>query len=185
MLLRAALSLVILLYAIEASKGARLHRHCTHSICLFAMLEVAFSDIQEGVYIQTRREADLFNVAHFKSKRKSVSMVVRVLFFADDIALVAHTHNDIQTLVDRFATGAKQFSLQINIKQTECLYQPSKFLSDVSLPTTVSINKEPLVQCKTFKYLVSTVADNARFDRKLSLRIGHASAVYRKLRSRL
>ena len=112
-------------------------------------------------------------------------MVVRVLFFADDIALVAHTHNDIQTLVDRFATGAKQFSLQINIKQTECLYQPSKFLSDVSLPTTVSINKEPLVKCKTFKYLVSTVADNARFDRELTLRKGHARAVYRKLRSRL
>ena len=52
--------------------------------------------IQEGVYIQTRKEADLlFNVAHFKSKIKSVSNVVRELLFADDNALVAHTPNDI------------------------------------------------------------------------------------------
>ena len=30
------------------------------------MLEVAISDIQEGVYIQTRKEADLLNVANFQ-----------------------------------------------------------------------------------------------------------------------
>ena len=155
------------------------------SLYLSAMLEVAFKDIQEGVYIQTRKEADLFNVAHFKSTSRTTTKVVRELLFADDSALVAHTPDGIQALVDRFATAARQFSLQINIKKTECLYQPPKFLSDVSLPSTVSINGEALKQCKTFKYLGSTAADNAKLDKELSLRIGNASAVYGNLRSRL
>ena len=61
------------------------------SLYMSAMLEVAFNDIQEGVYIRSRKEADLFNVAHFKSKSKSVSKVMRELPFADDSALVTHT----------------------------------------------------------------------------------------------
>ena len=68
--------------------------------------------------------------------------------------------------------------VQINIKTTEYRYQPQKFLSDVSLPTTVFINKELLLQCKSFNYLGSTVAENARLDKELSLRIRHAIAVY-------
>ena len=46
------------------------------------------------------------------------------LFFADDSALVAHSPDSIQALVDRFASAARQFSLHINATKTECLYQP-------------------------------------------------------------
>ena len=93
------------------------------------MFDVAFSDIPEGVYIQMRKKAGIFNVAHFTSKSKSVSKVVRQLFFADDSALVSHTLNDIQTLVDRFVTAEKKFCPLINIKKTECLFQPLKFIN--------------------------------------------------------
>ena len=51
------------------------------SLCLAAMLEVALKDIQEGVYIQTRKEADLFNAAHFKSKTKAATKLVNDLLF--------------------------------------------------------------------------------------------------------
>ena len=155
------------------------------SLYLSAMLEVAFRDIQEGVYIQTRKDADLFNVAHFKSKSKTTTNLVRDLLFADDSALVAHTPDGIQVLVDRFATAARQFSLQINIEKTECLYQPPKFLCGVSLPTTISINGKSLKQCKTFKYLGSTVTDNDKLENEISLRIGKASGIYGNLRRRL
>ena len=49
------------------------------SLYLSAILEVDFSGVQEGVYIQPRKEANLFDVTHFKSKSKSVSKVVREL----------------------------------------------------------------------------------------------------------
>ena len=101
------------------------------SIYLSAMLEVAFRDSSEGIYIQPRKEADLFNVAHFKAKSKTTNKLVRDLFFADDRALVAQQPNDIQALVDRLATAARQLSLKIYIRKTKCLYQPPKFLSEV------------------------------------------------------
>lgn len=54
-----------------------------------------------------------------------------------------------------------------------------------SLPEEISIGTEPLVKCKTFKYLGSTVSENARLEDELSLRMGRASAVFGNLRERL
>ena len=51
------------------------------SLYLAVMLEVDFNDIQEGVYIRTRKEADLFNAAHFKSKTKAATKLVNDLLF--------------------------------------------------------------------------------------------------------
>ena len=71
------------------------------------------------------------------------------------------------------------------LTRLECLHQPPKFLSEVSLPSNVNVNREPLDQCKTFKYLRSTEADNAKLDNEILLRIGNASAVYGNLCKRL
>ena len=50
------------------------------SLYLAAMLEVAFKDIQEGVYIQTRKEADLFNEAHFNQNQNRYEICERFAF---------------------------------------------------------------------------------------------------------
>ena len=47
------------------------------SLYLLTMLEVAFKDTSEGVYIQTRKEADLFNVAQFTTKSKTSTKIVK------------------------------------------------------------------------------------------------------------
>ncbi|XP_068749341.1 uncharacterized protein [Montipora capricornis] len=107
------------------------------------------------------------------------------MLFADDSALVEHSVEDMQSSVEKFARGASQFSLQINIKKTECLYQPPKFQSSTSLPEEIGIGTEPLVKCKTFKYLGSTLSENSRLEDELSLRMRKASAVFGKLRKRL
>ena len=155
------------------------------SIYLAAMLEVAFKDTSEGVHIQTRKEANLFNVTQFKAKGKTLIKIVREMLYADDSALVAHSVEDMQSLAEKFARAASQFSLQINIKKTECLYQPPKFQLSTSLSEVISIGTEPLVKCKTFKYLGSTVSENARLEDELSLRMGRASAVFGNVRERL
>lgn len=81
------------------------------SIYLAAMLEVAFQDSTTGIYIQTRKDANLFSVAQFRAKTKTTLQIVRDLLFADDSALVAHGYVEIQTLVSKFAKVAEQFSL--------------------------------------------------------------------------
>ena len=57
------------------------------SIFLSAMLEEAFRDMEDGVYIQSRQNADLFTVAHIRAKAKTTNILVRELLFADDSTL--------------------------------------------------------------------------------------------------
>ena len=38
----------------------------------------------DGVYIQFRQNAELFNVAHFRAKTKTTRILMRELLFADD-----------------------------------------------------------------------------------------------------
>ena len=64
-------------------------------IFLSAMIYEAFRDMGDGVYIQSRHGADLFNVAHFRAKTKTTRIVMRELLFADGSALVAHSAEEI------------------------------------------------------------------------------------------
>ena len=149
------------------------------------MLEVAFKDSTDGVSILTRHNADLFNVAHFKAKRKACQVMVREMLFADDSVLVAHDVESMQRLVDRFSLAAEKFSLKINIKKTECLFQPVKCQLSTQTPGKIHVRDETLVQTKNFVYLGSTITDNARIDDEITFRMGKASAANARLRERL
>ena len=48
---------------------------------------------------------------------------MRELLFAHDSALVAHSAEEMQKIVDAFSDASKNFGLKINIKKTEVLYQ--------------------------------------------------------------
>ena len=93
------------------------------SIFLSAMLDETLREMGGGVYIQSRQSADLFNVAHFRAKTKTTWILMRELLFADDSALVDHSTEEMQKIVDAFSDASKKFSLKINIKKTEVLYQ--------------------------------------------------------------
>ena len=95
------------------------------SIFLSAMLNEAFRDMGDGVYIQSRQSANLFNIAHFRAKTKTTQILMRELLFANDSALVAHSAEEMQKIVDVFSDASKKFSPKINIKKTEVLYQPN------------------------------------------------------------
>jgi len=152
------------------------------SLYLSTMLEIAFEDSSDGVFIQTRQNADLFNIAHFKAKTKTSQKIVREMLFADDSAMVAHEAQSIQRLVDRFSLAAKQFSLKINIKKKECLYQPLENQHAVQPPGDIIVYNEALAQTKNFIYLGNTTSDDVRLDGELIFRMGKASAAHEKLR---
>ena len=155
------------------------------SIYLAAMLHVAFKHAHKGIFIQTRHGADLFNVSHFKAKSCTTKHLVREMLFADDSALVAHTASDMQMLVDRFSMAANQFSLKINIRKTECMYQPVKLICPPPEPKDITIDEEPLVKATDFTYLGSTVSSSAKIEKELRTRTGKASAAFGKLQQRL
>ena len=82
------------------------------SILLSAMLEEAFRDIEDGVYIQSYQNTDLFTVAHFRAKTNTTNILVRELLFADDSTRIVQSGKNMQRIVDAFANAST-----INIKK--------------------------------------------------------------------
>ena len=90
------------------------------------------------------------------------------LMFTDDTAFIAHSHEDMQEIVTRFAGAAKAFGLQVNIKKTEMMFQPCPGTDDHH--RCIQISGEDLVTVKEFKYLGSTATYNNKLDIELRLR---------------
>ena len=83
------------------------------------MLDEAFRDKGDGVYILSRQSADLFNVAHFsfRAKTKTTGILMRELLFSDDSALVAHFAEEMQKIVDAFSDASKK-----TLEQPPCVH---------------------------------------------------------------
>ena len=97
------------------------------------LLRYAFSESEEGIYLHTRSDGSLFNLARLRAKTKVRKVLVREMLFADDAAITAHTETALQELINRFAHACSQFGLTISIKKTNILGQ------DVSSAPSISI----------------------------------------------
>ena len=147
------------------------------SIFLSAMLDEAFRDIRDGVYIQSRQSADLFNVAHFRAKTRTTRILMRELLLADDSALVAHSAEEMQKIVDAFSNASKKFRLKINIKKTDVLYQPN---STRTREEDIMVDGNKLNSVLEF-----TISSNGCIDNEIQRRMAKASASFGRLRQRL
>ena len=141
------------------------------------MLDEAFRDMGDDIYIQSRQSTDLFSVAHFRAKTKTTRILMRELLFADDSALVAHSAEEMQKIVDAFSDMSKKFGLKINIKKTEMLYQPN------STKTQGWWKQAKL--CSEFTNLGSTIISNGCIDDEIPGRMAKASASFGRLCQRL
>ena len=146
------------------------------------MLEEAFKDMGGGIYIQSRQNADLFTVAHFTAKTKTTNILVRELLFADDTALIAHSAEEIQGIVDAFANASSKFGLKINIKKTKVISQPN---STMTLEEDNNVDETTLNHVKEFTYLGSIVASDGHIEAELQKRMSKVSMSFGHLRERL
>ena len=146
------------------------------------MLDDAFRDMGDGVYIQSRQSADLFNVAHFRAKTKTTRILMRELLFADDRALVAHSAEEMQNIVDAFSNASKKFGRKI--KKTEVLYQPN---STRTREEDIMVDGSKLNSVLEFTYPPggSTISSDGCIDDEIQRRMAKASASFGRLRQRL
>ena len=152
------------------------------SIFLSAMLDEAFRNMGDGVYIQFRQNAELFNVALFRAKTKTTRVLMRKLLFPDDCALVAYSAEELQKIVDAFSDASKKFGLKINIEKTEVLYQPN---SVRPREEDIMLDGNKLNSVLEFTYLGSTISSNGCIDDEKQRRVAKASASFGRLRQRL
>ena len=73
------------------------------SIFFSMMLSHAFKTSTEGVFLHTRADGKLFNLARLRANTKVRHVVIREMLFGDDAALVTHTMEDLQQLIDRLS----------------------------------------------------------------------------------
>ena len=107
---------------------------------------------------------------------------MRELLFADDSALVAHSAEDMQKIVDAFSNASKKFGLQINIKKTEVLYQPN---STRTREKDIMVDGNKLNSVLESTYLGSTISSDGCIDDEIQRRTAKASASSGRLRQRL
>ena len=154
------------------------------SLFLTVVLLIMNREIEDGIFINTRSDGQLFRLSRLRAKTKTRRELVTELLFADDTALVAHDEEQLQNMVNVFAGTARKIGLQVNTQKTEVLYQPSPENTNPTPPRIV-IDGEPLKVVENFKYLGSTVTIDNRADKEISCRIQNACASYGKLESKL
>ena len=92
---------------------------------LFGMLlKHAFDTTTEGIYIRTRSDGRLFNLARLRAKTKVCKVLIRDMLFADEL----------QSLMDCFLQACKDFGLTISLKKTNVLGQDTE--APLVLPST-------------------------------------------------
>lgn len=67
------------------------------------LLKHAFGTATERVYLHTKSDGRLFNLARLKAKTKVREVIIRDLLFADDAAITSHTEQQLQLIKDRFS----------------------------------------------------------------------------------
>ena len=98
------------------------------------MLKHAFDTTTEGIYLRTRSDGRLFNLARLGAKTKVSEVLIRDMLFADDAAVATHTQEELQSLLDCFSKACKDFGLTISLKKTIVLGQ------DTYAPPFISIH---------------------------------------------
>jgi len=152
---------------------------------MFAMLiRDAFHDTDDaGIYLKYRTDGRIFNLRRLGAKTKVAQTLIRELLFADECAIMAHTLEHIQKLMDCFANAAKHFGLTISLKKTEVMLQPR--LGSSPPKPDVLVNDTPLNVVDKFCYLGSVLSQNVEINDDITRRISAASAAFGRLESRL
>ena len=133
------------------------------------MLLEAKEDLPDGIYIRFRADDSLFSLRRLLARTKTIEELITELPFADDYALLAHTEETLQHIVNRFSDAAKNFGLTISLKGTEVLYQLPP--SETHSPPHISMDGTNLNAVDHFTYLGSDISSDATVSMDLDNRI--------------
>ena len=104
---------------------------------------------------------------------------IRNLLFADDVALVAHSAEKLQLLLNQFPDACEAFRLTISLKKTKVMCQ-----ANAATPA-VTIKDYTLEAVTQFTYLGSTTSNNNCPEVVIGKRIGKAATNMAKLSARV
>lgn len=78
------------------------------SFLFAAVLIDAFSDLDRGDYIEFRTDGKFFKLCRLQAITKVMEALLREFLFPNNCALVTHSHEDLQIIVDRLFAFVSQ-----------------------------------------------------------------------------
>ena len=127
---------------------------CLFNIYLFCLLYHAFQENTLGAYLHTHFDGGLFNVQRLQARTTVSNTTVTGLLFSDAATLVAQTSEDLQTLLDRFATACTAFGIETSEKKTVVICSIVFSLLATDEPK-IEVNGKKLAIVEPFCYLGS------------------------------
>ena len=168
--------------AFKVSSGVK--QGCVLAPTLFGIffsmhLQYAFMNCREGVFLHTRSDGKLFNIARLCAKTKVTKVLIREMLFAANAVVVSHTEKGLQQLVSCLSHACKEFGLKISLKKTNVM------ALDAGHPPTIASDGYNLEVVENFTYLGSTISNSLSIDVEVNSRIAKAIAVMAKLNQRV
>ena len=147
----------------QSSVASCMDASCTDPfLCFFfsMVLQQAMEDLddEDGVYIRYCTDGSLFSLRHLQAHTKTLEQPFGDLLFADDAAIVAHTETALHHTTSCFAEAAQVFGLEVSMKKTEVLHQPSPHV--VHHPPRITIGHSELKSVHQFSYLGRTISSD-------------------------
>ena len=127
------------------------------------LLKHAFKSSIDGIYLHSRSDGHLFDIARLRAKSKTRTVNIRDVLFADDAALVSHSEEGLQRLLDRFSNSCDLFGLTISLKKTQVMGQ------DTPAQPFLKINGETPEVVHQFQYPGSIMTDTLSLDAGISI----------------
>ena len=143
------------------------------------LLKHAFDTTSEGIYLRTRSDGRLFNLARLRDKTNVHKVLISDMLFVDDAAVATHTQEELQSLMYCFSQACKDFGLTISLKKTNVLGQ------DIEARPVITIDNYELDAVCQFTYLGSTITDNLSLDAEIDKRIGKAASTLARVTARV
>ena len=139
------------------------------AICIMSILLLL-------LHIHFRTDGSLFNFQRLYARTKTIEELITELLFADVCAILAHTEEALEHIINRFSDAAKNFGITISLKKV--LYQPP---TREAYSPHISIDGTNLNAVKQFTYLGSVISNNATVSKDLDNRLSKSSSSFGRL----
>ena len=98
--------------------------------------QAVFGSSSESVYFHTRSDGNFFKPASLKAKRKVRRITICDTLFVDEAAVVVHSEQYLQALMNIFAKACEDFGLTISKGKTKVLSQETTTPPEIALYST-------------------------------------------------
>lgn len=136
---------------------------------------------EEGVDVRYRLDRNLFDLAKLKARTKTKACNIKELQYADDAAIVAHSPQVLQSMIDTLNRTYNRLGLKMNTDKTEVM----RLADGDQGAESITVGPVQLKNVSDFRYLGSYLSNDWSLDKEVTYRIGRAAAAFGSLRGRV